>query len=194
MKGEAALAISDFLSSEEYAIAIAKGQPELLAAVNETIAEAKADGRLARWIVDYTAESDRLKDGGSAVVEPTPESVGRSGLAAWLDEKWTALREDFYLCFLKKAADGSSRGMYLVNGLSITLQVALASIVFGLVLGFLVAVIRSSHDKYGYFTVLVFCIRGAAYAAARRAGRWSRRRGGRSRPRWPRSRRGCGCR
>ena len=154
VKGEAALAISDFLSSEEYAIAIAKGQPELLAAVNETIAEAKADGRLARWIVDYTAESDRLKDGGSAVVKPTPESVGRSGLAAWLDEKWTALREDFYLCFLKKAADGSSRGMYLVNGLSITLQVALASIVFGLVLGFLVAVIRSSHDKYGYFTVL----------------------------------------
>ena len=64
------------------------------------------------------------------------------------------MREDFYLCFLKKAADGSSRGMYLVNGLSITLQVALASIVFGLVLGFLVAVIRSSHDKYGYFTVL----------------------------------------
>ena len=154
VKGEAELAISDFLSSEEYAIAIAKGQPELLAAVNETIAEAKADGRLARWIADYTAESDKLKDGGSSVAEPTPESVGRSGLGAWLDEKWTALREDFYLCFLKKAADGSSRGMYLVNGLSITLQVALASIVFGLVLGFLVAVIRSSHDKYGYFTVL----------------------------------------
>lgn len=62
VKGEADLAISDFITSEEYAIAIKKGQPELLKAINETIAEIKADGRLAKWIADYTAESDKLKD------------------------------------------------------------------------------------------------------------------------------------
>ncbi len=62
VKGEPDLAISDFITSEEYAIAIKKGQPELLKAINETIAEVKADGRLAKWIADYTAEADKLKD------------------------------------------------------------------------------------------------------------------------------------
>ena len=62
VKGESELALSDFVSSEEYAIAIRKGQPELLKAINETIAELKADGRLEKWIADFTAESDKLKD------------------------------------------------------------------------------------------------------------------------------------
>jgi len=62
VKGEPDLAISDFITSEEYAIAIKKGQPELLKSINETIAEIKADGRLAKWIADYTAEADKLKD------------------------------------------------------------------------------------------------------------------------------------
>ncbi|MBR1588418.1 MAG: amino acid ABC transporter substrate-binding protein [Kiritimatiellae bacterium] len=62
VKGEADLALSDFITSEEYAIAIRKGQPELLKAINETIAEIKADGRLAKWIADFTAEADKLKD------------------------------------------------------------------------------------------------------------------------------------
>ena len=62
VKGENDLAISDFITSEEYAVAIRKGRPELLQAVNETIAEVKADGRLAKWIAEYTAEADKLKD------------------------------------------------------------------------------------------------------------------------------------
>ena len=62
VKGEADLALSDFITSEEYAIAIKKGQPELLKVINETIAEIKADGRLAKWVADFTAEADKLKD------------------------------------------------------------------------------------------------------------------------------------
>ena len=62
VKGEADLALSDFITSEEYAVAIRKGQPALLKAINETIAELKADGRLAKWVADYTAEADKLKD------------------------------------------------------------------------------------------------------------------------------------
>ena len=61
-KGEPDLALSDFITSEEYAVAIRKGRPELLKALNETIAEIKRDGRLAKWIADYTEESDKLKD------------------------------------------------------------------------------------------------------------------------------------
>ena len=62
VKGEADLALSDFITSEEYAVAIRKGQPELLAAINATITELKANGKLAKWIEEFTAESDKLKD------------------------------------------------------------------------------------------------------------------------------------
>jgi len=61
---------------------------------------------------------------------------------------WQSLVDDFSLCFVKNA-----RYDYLVSGLCVTLEVALASIAVGLVIGFLVAVIRSSHDRYGYFPI-----------------------------------------
>lgn len=63
----------------------------------------------------------------------------------------SAFLDDFALCFVK-----NGRWQYLVNGLGVTLEVALAAIVMGLVVGFLVAVVRSSHDKYGHFPVLNF--------------------------------------
>ena len=62
VKGEDDLAISDFVTSEEYAVAIRKGQPELLKAINDTIARVKADGSLAKWIAQYTEEADKLKE------------------------------------------------------------------------------------------------------------------------------------
>ena len=62
VKGEADLALSDFITTEEYAVAIRKGQPELLKAINETIAELKASGQLDQWIRQFTEESDKLKD------------------------------------------------------------------------------------------------------------------------------------
>ena len=62
VKGEADLALSDFITSEEYAVAIRKGQPELLKAINETIAELKSSGQLDQWIRQFTEESDKLKD------------------------------------------------------------------------------------------------------------------------------------
>ena len=144
VKGELSLALSGFISSESYAIAIAKGHPELLSAVNETIADIKADGRLAKWIEEYTAEADRLKDVAQSATDPS----------SFLGSLWVSVCDDFHLCFLKRAADGSARGSYLIRGLGVTLEVALMAIILGLVIGFLVSIIRSSHDKYGYFPAL----------------------------------------
>ena len=62
VKDEPDLQASGLITSEEYAIAIRKGQPELLKAINETIIELKANGKLAKWIEDFTAEADQLKD------------------------------------------------------------------------------------------------------------------------------------
>ena len=61
VKGEEDLALSDFISSEDYAVAIRKGREDLLKVVNETIEEVRADGRLAKWIEQYTVEADNLK-------------------------------------------------------------------------------------------------------------------------------------
>ena len=49
-----------FLTSEDYAIAIAKGQPELLATINEVIGELKASGRLDEIFAANKAKSDAL--------------------------------------------------------------------------------------------------------------------------------------
>ena len=62
VKGEDSLAVSDFVTTEEYAVAIRKGQPELLKVINETIEELKANGKLAAWTVQFTEEADKLKD------------------------------------------------------------------------------------------------------------------------------------
>ena len=60
--GESDLAISDYITCEDFAIAIRKGQPEFLAAINETIAELKANGTLRKWTADFTAEAERMKE------------------------------------------------------------------------------------------------------------------------------------
>ena len=62
VKDEPDLQASGLITSEEYAIAVRKGQPELLAAINATITELKANGRLAKWIEDFNAEADKLKE------------------------------------------------------------------------------------------------------------------------------------
>ena len=62
---------------------------------------------------------------------------------------WQNVLDDLHLCFVK-----NGRWEYLWNGLGVTLEVALSAIVVGILLGFVVAVIRASHDKYGYFPVL----------------------------------------
>lgn len=53
-----------------------------------------------------------------------------------------SLADDFYLCFVKNA-----RWQYLTNGLVVTLEVALCAVLLGALLGFIVAIIRSTHDK-----------------------------------------------
>lgn len=62
VKGEATLAVSDFITSEEYAVAIKKGQPELLKVINETIEELKKSGKIDAWTKQYTEEANKLKD------------------------------------------------------------------------------------------------------------------------------------
>ena len=57
--------------------------------------------------------------------------------------------------FVLNFVDGD-RWRFIVNGLSITLQVTFFALIMGLFLGFLVAIIRSTHDKTGRFKFVNF--------------------------------------
>ena len=57
---------------------------------------------------------------------------------------FTDFANDFYLNFIKE-----DRWKYIVDGLGVTLQVTLFAVLIGIALGFIVAIIRSTHDKTG---------------------------------------------
>ena len=60
-----------------------------------------------------------------------------------------SIKEDFYLNFIK-----DDRYLWLLDGLKTTLIITVFALIIGLIIGFLVAIIRSAHDKSGSFKVL----------------------------------------
>lgn len=72
-------------------------------------------------------------------------------ISAWFMTMFTDFKDDFYLNFIKE-----DRWKYLTNGLLTTLEVAFFSVIIGVVLGFLVAIIRTAHDQTGRFKILNF--------------------------------------
>lgn len=58
----------------------------------------------------------------------------------WLE----SFKEEFILNFVTK-----DRYMYIVKGLGVTLKVTFFAVILGIVLGFIIAIIRSTHDKTG---------------------------------------------
>ncbi len=102
--------IDQDLSQEEYAIAINKGQPEMLAKINQTIRDIKLDGRYDQLITKYFSGDDALEK-----AQPT---------------YWQRL----HFIFIK-----DHRYMYLVRGLGITVALASAAVVMGVIIGLIVA-------------------------------------------------------
>ncbi len=129
--------LPESLVSEEYAMAISKARPELLAMFNKTMAEMKADGTTAAIWARYLD-----KDGKPLAVPAVP--VEEKGL-------WSRIQDSFHTNFVK---DG--RWKYLSNGFLITIEISACAVLIGLCIGFLVAVIRSAHDQTGRYKVLNF--------------------------------------
>lgn len=121
------------LTSEEYAFAINKENPELLGHFNEELHKMKEDGSLAAIIAHYRSESGKTASQNAIVAE------GFFG----------KLQESLYLNFFK-----DKRYMYLVKGFGITLYITVFAVLMGLVIGFAVAVIRSTADQTGKWKLL----------------------------------------
>ena len=63
------------------------------------------------------------------------------------------LQDRFYLNFI-----ANDRWKYLWDGLGVTLEVTFFAVIIGIVLGFLVAIVRSTCDKTGKLKILnVIC-------------------------------------
>lgn len=60
-----------------------------------------------------------------------------------------SFQERFYLNFIS-----DDRWKYLVNGLKVTLTITFFALIIGVVLGFLVAIVRSTYDKTGKLKIL----------------------------------------
>ena len=60
-----------------------------------------------------------------------------------------SVKEDFYLNFIK-----DDRYLWLLDGLKTTLIITVFAVIVGLIIGFLVAIIRSEHDNSGSFKIL----------------------------------------
>lgn len=71
----------------------------------------------------------------------------------FLQELWQNFADDFYQCFIYE-----DRWKYLTDGLLVTLQITVLSLIVGVILGFIVAIIRATHDKTGKLRFLnVIC-------------------------------------
>ena len=75
------------------------------------------------------------------------------------------ITQDLYLNFIKE-----DRYMWLLDGLKTTLLITFFAAILGIILGFIVAIIRSTHDKSGHFKILnavcrVYLINSGAYVA-----------------------------
>lgn len=58
-------------------------------------------------------------------------------------------RDALYLNFVKK-----DRWKYIVEGLGVTIEVTFCAVILGIFLGFIIAIIRATHDKTGKLGVL----------------------------------------
>ncbi len=76
-----------------------------------------------------------------------PIATTSSGLTDLLE----ALQNRFYLNFIK-----DDRWQYIWDGLGVTLKVTFFAVLLGIILGFLVAVVRSTNEKTGKLKVLNF--------------------------------------
>lgn len=117
------------LAEEEYAMAIRKGNKELLDMLNSSLDAMEADGTLHEIIERHMRDN-----------KPEEEKRAESMLGR--------LADDFRTDFIK-----NNRWHYLADGFLVTIEIAAAAALVGIALGFLIAVIRSTADLTGKLRV-----------------------------------------
>lgn len=123
-------------TTEEYALAIAKDNEELLEKVNTALANLKDSGKLDEIKAKYINAGDDASE--------ELEEAAASTVTADNDESSGGLKEALYDNLVSKG-----RWKYIVNGLIVTLKITLLAVLLGIFIGFVIAIIRSTHEKNG---------------------------------------------
>lgn len=80
----------------------------------------------------------------AASVDAAAQSGENAGIFASITEGFEKMKTDVYNVLIK-----DSNYKHITNGLGVTVKITLAALLIGLLLGFFVAIIRSTHDKTG---------------------------------------------
>ena len=129
--------LGESLTSESYAFAVAKGNEALLSQINSVLEAMKRDGRLDAILRKYSVAGSAATGTPSAAPADASEKQEMHGA--------------FYTNFIE-----DDRWRYLLDGLWVTIEVSFFAVLLGLFFGFLVAVIRATHDKTGSLKFLNF--------------------------------------
>lgn len=113
----------------------------------DAIITAVQGGKADIGVAGMTITEDRLKNINFSEPYTTSKQViivrnGSSSAAA-------SLKDSFYQCFVE-----DNRYVYLLQGLGNTILISLIAVLFGVVIGFGVAIVRATHDKTGGMKVL----------------------------------------
>jgi His/Glu/Gln/Arg/opine family amino acid ABC transporter permease subunit len=127
--------LPEALTSEEYAFAISKKRPELLLLFNDTLREMKKDGTLQEILDKYLNKKKTL------LKEVAEKEKAKGRIPYFLEE-------------CKVNFIDNQRFYYLIRGFLVTLQVAAGAVLLGILIGFGVAVVRSSADQTGKWKLL----------------------------------------
>ena len=80
----------------------------------------------------------------AASADAAAQSGENAGIFASITEGFEKMKTDVYNVLIK-----DSNYKHITNGLGVTVKITLAALLIGLLLGFFVAIIRSTHDKTG---------------------------------------------
>jgi His/Glu/Gln/Arg/opine family amino acid ABC transporter permease subunit len=128
-------ALPEPLTSEEYAIALNKKDKKLCETVNEVIRELQKSGELKRIVNHNTALAKQVE-----------ERKTQTGTFFVFFHK---LADDFRTNFIT-----DNRWLYIWGGFLKTVQISFYAVFLGILLGFAVAVIRTTHDRTGRYKFL----------------------------------------
>lgn len=125
-RSDSLMLLPEPLTSEEYAFAVNKNREDLLNMINATLAEMKEEGLITHIVMKHEKNVSSKKD-----------EVAETGF-------WADVKDDFYTNFVD-----DNRYLYLLNGFVKTIEISAGAVVLGILIGFLVAVIRSAADQTG---------------------------------------------
>ena len=119
--------VQDDSSTEEYAIAVKKGDTELLDLINSGLQEIKDNGTFDKLVAEYIGDGE-----GTAVTDTAAD--GEQANKGFVDTlKYVFIDTNGYMLMLK--------------GLGITLGISFAAGILGIILGFIIALMKLTENR-----------------------------------------------